>query len=94
MKEIPRGKRLEVAHYYILGHTYKEIGEETGFSHGSIANIVDEIEQGKLTIPGIAFDQVSDLRQLSFDLGKRGLEPSQAVLGLSLFERLRALATR
>jgi hypothetical protein len=69
----------------------KEIEEETGVSHGSIANIVREIEQGKLTIPSIPFDQVNDLRQLSFDLRKKGLEPSQALLGLSLFERLRAL---
>ena len=91
MKEIPRGKRLEVAHYYILGHTYEEIEEETGVSHGSIANIVSEMEQGKLTIPGIPSDQVNDLRQLSFDLKKKGLELSQALLGISFFERLQAL---
>jgi len=91
MKEISRGKRLEVAHYYILGHTYEEIEEETGVSHGSIANIVIEIEQGKLTIPGIPSDQVNDLRQLSFDLKKKGLEPFQALLGISFFERLQVL---
>ena len=91
MKEIPRGKRLEVAHYYILGHRYEEIEGETGVSHGSIANIVSEIEQGKLTIPSISFDQVNDLRQLSFDLKKKGLEPSQALLGISFFERLQQL---
>ena len=43
MKEITRTKRLEVAHYYLLGFTYREIEEETGISHGSIANIVSEI---------------------------------------------------
>jgi DNA repair exonuclease SbcCD ATPase subunit len=91
MKEISRGKRLEIAHYYVLGHTYGEIEEETGVSHGSIANIVQELENGELTIPGIPFDQVNDLRQLSFDLKKKGLQPSQALLGLALFERLRTL---
>ena len=91
MKEIPRAKRLEVAYYYILGHTYKKIEEETGLSHGSIINIANELEQGKLTIPGTQFDQVSDLRQLSFYIKKNHLEPFQALLGLSLFERLRTL---
>jgi len=91
MKEISREKRLEVAHYYILGHTYEEIEEETGVSHGSIANIVSEIEQGKLTIPSIPFDRVNDLRHLSSDLKKKGLEPSQALLGISFFERLQQL---
>jgi hypothetical protein len=46
---------------------------------------------GKLTIAGTSLDRVSDLRQLSLDLRKKGLQPSQALLGLSLFERLRTL---
>ena len=91
MKEISRGKRLEIAHYYVLGHTYGEIEEETGVSHGSIANIVQELENGELTIPGIPFDQVNDLRQLSLDLKKKGLSTSQALLGLSFFERCGSL---
>ena len=91
MKEISRAKRLEVAHYYLLGYSYGEIEAETGVSHGSIANIVRELEKGKLTVPGTPFGQVDDLRQLSFDLTKKGLQPSQSVLGLLLFERFRAL---
>jgi len=80
-----------VAQYYLLGHSYKEIEDETKVSHGSVVNIVKEIENGKLTIPGIPVDQVNDLRQLSFDLKKKGLEPSQALLGISFFERLQEL---
>ena len=91
MKEISRIKRLEVAHYYLLGYTYREIEEETGVSHGSIANIVSEIENGSLTIPGTAFDQVNDLRQLSSDLSKSGLKPSQALLGITFLQRLQSL---
>ncbi len=91
MNGISRAKRLEVAKYYLLGYSYEEIMEKTGVSHGSVANIVKEIESGKLTIPGVAFDQVNDLRQLSFDLNKKGLEPSQALLGVSFFERLQEL---
>ena len=65
MKEIPGNKKLEVAQCYILGLTYKEIEDETGVSHGSVVNIVKELESGKSDIPGTSFDQVNDLRQLS-----------------------------
>jgi len=91
MKEITRTKRLEVAHYYLLGSTYKEIEEETGISHGSIANIVSELEDGDLNIPGTTSDQVNDLRELSFDLKKSGLKPSQALLGITFLRELHDL---
>ena len=91
MNEIPRAEKLEVARYYILGHHYRDIEDGTGVSHGSIVNIVKELECGKLTIPGTSFDQVNDLRELSIELNKKGLEPSQALLGLLLFDRLRGL---
>jgi hypothetical protein len=91
MKEIPRAKKLEVAQYYILGHLYSDIENRSGVSHGSVVNIVKELECGKLAIPGSSFDQVNDLRRLSLELKKKGLEPSQAVLGLISFDRLRVL---
>lgn len=91
MREISRLKKYEVADYYLLGYSYGEIEAETGVSHGSIANIVQELESGRLTVAGTSLDRVGDLRQLSLDLRKKGLQPSQALLGLSLFERLRTL---
>jgi len=90
MNEITRTKRLEVAHYYLLGYTYREIEEETGISHGSIANIVSEIENSALNIPGTSFDQINDLRQLSSDLKKSGLKPSQTLLGITFLQRLQS----
>ena len=91
MKELTNTKRLEVAQYYLLGDSYKEIEDKTRVSHGSVVNIVKEIEAGILTIPDTPVDQVNDLRQLSLDLKKKGLEPSQALLGISFFERLKQL---
>ena len=91
MREIPRENKLEVADYYIMGYPYSYIEDVTGISHGSIVNIVKELEDGILSVPGTSFDQVDDLRQLSLDLKKKGLEPFQAQLGLSFFQRLRAL---
>jgi hypothetical protein len=91
IREISRAKKLEIAQYYILGYPYGDIENRAGVSHGSVVNIVKELEYGKLTMPGTSFDQVNDLRQLSFDLKKKGLEPSQALLALLLFDRLRIL---
>ncbi len=91
MREIPREKKGEIAQYYLMGSSYADIEKQTGVSHGSIANIVEELENGKLTIPGTPFDQVNDLRQLSLDLKKKGLDASQALLGVSVFERLKGL---
>jgi len=31
MKEITRIKRFEVAQYYLLGYTYRDMEEETGY---------------------------------------------------------------
>jgi len=91
IKEIPRAKKLEVAQCYVLGCPYSDIENRAGVSHGSVVNIVKELEDGKLAMPGTSFDQVNDLRQLSLELKKKGLEPSQALLGLLLFDRLRVL---
>jgi hypothetical protein len=71
MKEISRAKKLEVAQYYILGYLYSDIENRAGVSHGSVVNIIKELECGKLTIHGTSFDQVNDLRQLSIELRKR-----------------------
>jgi len=88
---ISHEKRLDIARYYLLGSTYAEIEKKTGVSHGSVANVIKELETGQLTIPGVPSDQVGDLHQLSLDLAKKGLEPSQALLGITLFVRLTEL---
>ncbi len=91
MDPIQHEKKLEVARYYLLALTTAEIEKKTGVSHGSIVNIVKELQAAHLVIPGVAADEVHDLRQLSIALAKKGLEPSQALLGITLFERLTAL---
>jgi len=91
MQEISRTKRLEVAQCFLLGHGYKGIEEKTRVSHGTIATVVKELESSKLDIPGVPFDQVNDLRQLSLDLKKANLSTSQALLGFQFFERCRSL---
>ena len=91
MQQISRAKRQEVVQQYLIGHPYEEIVRITGVSHGTVANVVKEIDSGEWNIAGSAFDQINDLRQLSLDLKKKKLEPSHALLGLLLFERFRSL---
>lgn len=88
---ISHEKRLEIARYYLLGSTYAEIEKKTGVSHGSVANVVKELETGQLTIPGVSLDEVNDLRLLALDLTKKSLKLSQALLGVTLFERFTEL---
>jgi len=83
--DISHKNRVEVARLYLLGYTYAEIEKKTSVSHGSISNIVNELLSGQLVIPGVPSDEVSDLHQLSVVLKKKNLEPSQALLGLTMF---------
>jgi len=88
---ISHQKKLEVAMLYLRGNTYTEIETKTEVSHGSISNIIKELLSGQLTIQGILADEVNDLHYLSVDLKKKGLEPSQALLGLTLFKKFNEL---
>jgi len=91
MQQVSTAKKQEVVQYYVLGHPYEEIARKTGVSHGTVANIIREVNNGEPAIPGSPLDQINDLRQLSVDLKKKKLEPSNALLGLQLFERFRTL---
>jgi len=91
VSHISHEKKLEVARLYLLGYTYEKIEKETGVSHGSISNIIKELLAGQLTIPGVPTDKVNALRQLSVELAKKGLDSSQALLGVTLFERFTEL---
>ena len=91
MEQIPRTKKLETALGFLLGFSYREIEDQTGVSHGSVVNVVNQLKTGRLDVPGVASDQVDDLRQLSLDLRKRALSTSQALLGLQFFERCQGL---
>jgi len=91
VKSITREKRIEVACQYILGNSYREIEELTGVSHGSIVNIVKELQEGRLCVEGLAAEQVEDLRQLAAELKSIGLKPSQSMNGIKFYERIMGL---
>jgi len=87
VSHISHEQKLEVARLYLLDYTWEEIKKETGVSHGSVSDIVKKLLAGELTIPGVPADRVNDLHQLAVVLAKKGVGPSQALLGVTLFER-------
>ncbi|MBA7466790.1 hypothetical protein ES707_01982 [subsurface metagenome] len=91
MDKLSNEKRIEVAQLFILNHSYSEIEQITGVSHGSISTIIKQLLAGQLIIPGVPSEEVSNLRKLSIDLTKNDLVPSQALLGITLFERFTEL---
>ena len=91
MDKLSNEKKIEVARLFILNHSYSKIEKEIGISHGSISTIIKHLLAGQLIIPGVPSEEVSNLRQLSINLAKKGLEPSQALLGITFFERFTEL---
>lgn len=91
MDKLSSEKKIEVSQLFILNNSYAEIAKKTEISHGSISAIIKQLLAGQLIIPGVPSEEVSNLRQLSIYLAKKGLEPSQALLGITLFERFTEL---
>ncbi len=50
MDTILHEKRLEIARCYVLAFTYAEIEEKASVSHGSVANIVKELNLLRLLV--------------------------------------------
>jgi len=87
-KEIPPGKRRRVLVLYVQGFPFVEIATKTGLSTGSVANIVQEAKEGKFEELRDVREQIDGLRELSVALRKNKLKITEALLGLSFYERL------
>ncbi len=83
--------RHKVLGLYFQGLSYDEIAEQTMLSKGSVANIVSEAKEGKFPDVRDVREQIDTLRELSVELRKKNGTVSQALLGLSFFERLSKL---
>jgi len=91
MKPIQREKKLQVMSLYLLSFPYEEIVRTTGLSKGSVVAIIKEARAGALKVPGTTSDQFNDLRRLASELRTKGLDPSQAALGVLFFDRFQSL---
>jgi len=80
--------RREVLTLYFQGLSYGQIARRTMLSTGSVANIVGEAREGRFRELKDVLEQIDSLRELSAELRKKNLTVSQALLGLSFYERL------
>lgn len=78
-REIPSGKRLEVAKLYFDGLGYDDIGRRTGVAKGTVAAIVGELRDGKFPQFEQVAGLVSELRELAVGLRKAEMAPAEAV---------------
>jgi len=88
---ISPGKRRQALDLYMQGFSYDQIATETELSTGSVANIVREAKEGKFAELNDVREQIDGLRELSVELRKNNLKVSQALLGLSFYERISKL---
>ncbi|XUX00740.1 MAG: hypothetical protein TUN42_01790 [Dehalogenimonas sp.] len=80
-------EKIEVSQYYVLGDTVEENHKKTGFSHGKVVGIIQDLVAGKLQIPGLPSQEVIILHALGIQLKKKNLTPVQAHLGVLFFMR-------
>jgi hypothetical protein len=90
-KGISLRTRRQVLTLYFQGLPYDQIARRTTLSIGSVANIVGEAREGKFQELKDVLEQIDGLRELSAELRKKNLTVSQALLGLSFYERLSKL---
>jgi DNA repair exonuclease SbcCD ATPase subunit len=90
-KGISLRTRRQVLTLYFQGLPYDQIARRTMLSTGSVANIVREAREGKFKELKDLSEQIDGLRELSAELRKKNLTVSQALLGLSFYERLSQL---
>ena len=80
---------MKVLKLYLEGYPYDEIAGKVGIAKGSVVNIIKELKEGKYPEFTSALDILDELRDLSVRLRKNNISISQAIIGLSFYERLR-----
>lgn len=88
MEKLSAKKRLAVVRQYLSGLSYDEIAAKTGTSKGTVANVVTELKAGVFPEAAGVAEHVDELRELSLDLKKFKLTPTQCAVGIALLARL------
>lgn len=88
MEKLTAKKRLTVVKQYLSGLSYNEIAAKTGTSKGTVANVVTELKAGVFPEAADITEHIDELRELSLDLKKFKLTPTQCAVGLALLARL------
>jgi DNA repair exonuclease SbcCD ATPase subunit len=88
MERLSMKKKVAIVRQYLSGMSYDEIAARTGVSKGTVANVVTELKAGRFPEAADVVDQIELLRELSLDLRRSKLIPSQCATGLIVLTRI------
>ena len=88
MPAISARKTMNVVRLYMKGHPHQYIADRAGVSKGTVANIIDDLREGRFNAIENLSDQIDGLREVAVELRKSGLSLSQAAMGLSASREL------
>ena len=91
MPAISARKTMNVVRLYLEGHPHQYIADRAGVSKGTVANIIDDLREGRFNAIENLSDQIDGLREVAVELRKSGLSLSQAAMGLSAFQGIESL---
>jgi len=88
MEKLPVKKQHLIIKQYIDGHSYRDIAEKTGVSAGTVSNIINDLKAGRYPETGDLSGQCDILRETATELRKVGLAPGDALVGITVMNRL------
>ena len=91
MEKISSKKRLGVIRQYLEGFSYDTISKRSGVSKGSVTNIISELKAGHILDIQEPVEELATIREVATDLKRHHLTPSEAIVGISTFTRLKEL---
>lgn len=88
MERLSTYKRAAVIRQYLSGMSYDEIAAKVGVSKGTVANVITELKTGKFTETVDLAEHIESLRELSIDLNRLKMTPTQCIAGLAVLNRI------
>jgi len=90
-RQLSTKKVMQVNELYFQGFSYDEIARTLMIAKGSVANIIENLKQGKFPEFKHVLEQVDALRELAVSLRKSNLNVGQTLVGLSFYQRIAKL---
>ena len=89
MKELSHKVKEKVIRLFVDGTPYNKISDQLDIAKGSVVNIIDDLREGRLSLPVDMTEHVSELRTLVIDLKKHQISVGQMKVYLKLHKKLK-----
>ncbi len=88
METISIKKQLQIIKLYFSGNAFSVIAEKVGVSQGTVSNIITKLKDGFYPDISTIPEEIEVLRDMAIEVKKTGLNPVQAIIGLSVITTL------